>query len=175
MEMAKVTSKGQITIPVSIRRRLQINEGDKLLFINRPDGVVMVNPDKLQGGKPDEVYEEEVYAGQPAASAGRKTASAAEPAAAPNAQTATGAAHAKTSTFVYMDTGEPAPDEEVTSVDTPEKPEYTDKEEPPIPPQPQRVRAPVPDPVYPAKSGAQVKGLDIGALLDEIRSIGSNI
>jgi len=47
MEMAKVTSKGQITIPVSIRRRLQINEGDKLLFIDRPDGVMMVNPDLL--------------------------------------------------------------------------------------------------------------------------------
>ena len=47
MEMAKVTSKGQITIPVSIRRRLHINEGDKLLFIDRPDGVMMVNPDLL--------------------------------------------------------------------------------------------------------------------------------
>ena len=45
MDMAKVTSKGQITIPVSIRKRLGINEGDKLLFIDRPDGVMMVNPD----------------------------------------------------------------------------------------------------------------------------------
>ena len=51
MEMAKVTSKGQITIPVSIRRRLDINEGDKLLFIDTPEGVVMVNPDQLPGGK----------------------------------------------------------------------------------------------------------------------------
>jgi len=49
MEMSKVTSKGQITIPVSIRRRLQIKEGDKLLFIDRPEGVVMVNPDMLPG------------------------------------------------------------------------------------------------------------------------------
>ena len=47
MEMAKVTSKGQITIPISIRKRLKINEGDKLLFIDRPDGVMMVNPDML--------------------------------------------------------------------------------------------------------------------------------
>ena len=51
MEMAKVTSKGQITIPVSIRRRLGINEGDKLLFIDRPEGVMMVNPDMLPGGQ----------------------------------------------------------------------------------------------------------------------------
>ena len=45
MEMAKVTSKGQITIPVSIRKRLSINEGDKVLFLETSDGVVMVNPD----------------------------------------------------------------------------------------------------------------------------------
>ena len=55
MEMAKVTSKGQITIPVSIRKRLQINEGDKLLFIDRPDGVMMVNPDLL-GSSQDVEY-----------------------------------------------------------------------------------------------------------------------
>ena len=51
MEMAKVTSKGQITIPVSIRKRLGINEGDKLLFIDSPEGVVMVNPDALSTGQ----------------------------------------------------------------------------------------------------------------------------
>ena len=51
MEMAKVTSKGQITIPVSIRRRLKINEGDKLLFIDRPDGVMMVNPGMLESAQ----------------------------------------------------------------------------------------------------------------------------
>ncbi|MCL2227714.1 MAG: AbrB/MazE/SpoVT family DNA-binding domain-containing protein [Oscillospiraceae bacterium] len=55
MEMAKVTSKGQITIPVSIRRRLSINEGDKLLFIDRPEGVIMVNPDMLPGAEHDSV------------------------------------------------------------------------------------------------------------------------
>lgn len=45
VEMAKVTSKGQITIPVSIRKRLNINEGDKVLFLDTTDGVMMVNPD----------------------------------------------------------------------------------------------------------------------------------
>ena len=45
MEMAKVTSKGQITIPVSIRKRLGIKEGDKILFLDTADGVMMVNPD----------------------------------------------------------------------------------------------------------------------------------
>ncbi|MDR1132271.1 MAG: AbrB/MazE/SpoVT family DNA-binding domain-containing protein [Oscillospiraceae bacterium] len=44
MELAKVTSKGQVTIPVSIRKRLGIKDGDKLLFIEKPEGVIMVNP-----------------------------------------------------------------------------------------------------------------------------------
>jgi len=57
LEMAKVTSKGQITIPVSIRRRLNINEGDKLLFIDSPDGVIMVNPDMLPAARGAEKLE----------------------------------------------------------------------------------------------------------------------
>lgn len=35
MELAKVTSKGQVTIPMDIRRKLGIREGDKNLFIRR--------------------------------------------------------------------------------------------------------------------------------------------
>ena len=50
MEMAKVTSKGQITIPVSIRKRLGIREGDKVLFLDTAEGVVMLNPDTLSPG-----------------------------------------------------------------------------------------------------------------------------
>ncbi|NBD33576.1 MAG: AbrB/MazE/SpoVT family DNA-binding domain-containing protein, partial [Cyanobacteria bacterium] len=33
MELAKVTSKGQITIPVEIRKQLNLKPGDKVLFI----------------------------------------------------------------------------------------------------------------------------------------------
>ena len=44
MELAKVTTKGQITIPIAIRKRLGIKDGDKLLFVEKQDGVVMVNP-----------------------------------------------------------------------------------------------------------------------------------
>ena len=62
MEIAKVTSKGQITIPVSIRRRLGINEGDKLLFIDRPEGVIMVNPNMFQSEDGD-LLNAESYAG----------------------------------------------------------------------------------------------------------------
>ena len=44
MELAKVTSKGQVTIPIAIRKKLGIKDGDKLLFVEKPDGVIMVNP-----------------------------------------------------------------------------------------------------------------------------------
>ena len=43
MELAKVTSKGQITIPVAIRRLLGIREGDKVLFVEEGDKVVLMN------------------------------------------------------------------------------------------------------------------------------------
>ena len=32
MELAKMTSKGQLTVPVSIRKKLGIGAGDQLLF-----------------------------------------------------------------------------------------------------------------------------------------------
>ena len=44
MELAKVTGKGQVTIPAGIRKRMGIKDGDKLLFIENPDGVIMINP-----------------------------------------------------------------------------------------------------------------------------------
>jgi len=43
MELAKVTSKGQITIPVEIRRKLGIKNGDKILFMEEGGKVYMMN------------------------------------------------------------------------------------------------------------------------------------
>ena len=43
MELAKVTSKGQVTIPVEIRRKLGIKNGDKVLFIEESGRVYMMN------------------------------------------------------------------------------------------------------------------------------------
>ena len=40
MEIAKVTSNGQITIPADIRRRMNIKDGDKMLFLESDDGVL---------------------------------------------------------------------------------------------------------------------------------------
>lgn len=43
MELAKITSKGQITIPVDIRRKLGVKEGDKVLFIEEAGRVYILN------------------------------------------------------------------------------------------------------------------------------------
>ncbi|MDR1490301.1 MAG: AbrB/MazE/SpoVT family DNA-binding domain-containing protein [Desulfovibrio sp.] len=42
MNLAKVSANGQVTVPAAIRRRLQLKEGDKLLFIEH-DGHIMID------------------------------------------------------------------------------------------------------------------------------------
>lgn len=44
MELAKITSKGQITLPISIRRALKLKDGDKVAFIEKNGQYVLVNP-----------------------------------------------------------------------------------------------------------------------------------
>ena len=43
MELAKVTSKGQVTIPVEIRRKPGIKSGDKVLFMEGSGRIYMMN------------------------------------------------------------------------------------------------------------------------------------
>jgi AbrB family looped-hinge helix DNA binding protein len=43
MELAKVTSKGQITIPKDIREKLNIKTGDKVIFIEEGNKIVFAN------------------------------------------------------------------------------------------------------------------------------------
>ncbi len=47
MEIAKLSSKGQITIPVAIRELLQLNQGDKVLFIVEDGKVCICNANAL--------------------------------------------------------------------------------------------------------------------------------
>lgn len=44
METATLTSKGQITIPVAVRDRLGLRRGDRIAFHIREDGVVEIQP-----------------------------------------------------------------------------------------------------------------------------------
>lgn len=57
MELAKVTSKGQVTIPVAIRNLLGIREGDKLLFIEEGKKVVLMNASTNALLKAQEAFE----------------------------------------------------------------------------------------------------------------------
>ena len=43
MELARMTSKGQLTVPASIRKKLGISTGDQLLFYER-DGQIVLAP-----------------------------------------------------------------------------------------------------------------------------------
>ena len=42
MNLARVSSNGQITVPVEIRRELKIKAGDKILFFRKENGDVVV-------------------------------------------------------------------------------------------------------------------------------------
>ena len=43
MNLAKISSNGQITVPVEIRRFLKLKEGDKILFLQRDNGEVVID------------------------------------------------------------------------------------------------------------------------------------
>ena len=47
MELAKVTTRGQITLPLEIRRRLKVGEGDKVVFFEENGRIVVENAAKL--------------------------------------------------------------------------------------------------------------------------------
>ena len=59
MELAKVTTKGQITIPKSIRDLLDLKEGSKILFIQKGNDVVIQNSAMLALEKIQKAFEGE--------------------------------------------------------------------------------------------------------------------
>lgn len=48
MNLARVSSNGQITVPVEIRRKLNIKEGDKIIFLENANGeIILQNSSKI--------------------------------------------------------------------------------------------------------------------------------
>ncbi|RCW48168.1 MULTISPECIES: AbrB/MazE/SpoVT family DNA-binding domain-containing protein [unclassified Halanaerobium] len=43
MELARISSKGQITIPIEIRKKLNLKEGDKVLFVEEGENIFVLN------------------------------------------------------------------------------------------------------------------------------------
>jgi len=43
LTLAKVSANGQVTVPIEIRRKLNLKEGDKILFIERENGEIIIN------------------------------------------------------------------------------------------------------------------------------------
>ncbi|MCG9969925.1 AbrB/MazE/SpoVT family DNA-binding domain-containing protein [Pelotomaculum terephthalicicum JT] len=43
MELAKITTRGQITIPIEIRKKLGVKDGDKVIFIEENGRIIMEN------------------------------------------------------------------------------------------------------------------------------------
>jgi len=43
MELAKITTRGQITIPLEIRRKLGVKDGDKVVFLEQDGRIIMEN------------------------------------------------------------------------------------------------------------------------------------
>jgi len=47
METAKITSRGQVTIPIDIRKKLGVREGDKVIFFEDQNRIIVVNAAKI--------------------------------------------------------------------------------------------------------------------------------
>ena len=48
MDAAKITSKGQVTIPADVRKAVGVHEGDKLLFVRMDDGSITLRNSNLE-------------------------------------------------------------------------------------------------------------------------------
>ncbi|HBF59476.1 AbrB/MazE/SpoVT family DNA-binding domain-containing protein [Exiguobacterium sp.] len=61
MELSKLTSKGQITIPKKIRQALQMEEGDRVAFIEEDGFVIMAKADLKQLHDLQDILSDETF------------------------------------------------------------------------------------------------------------------
>lgn len=47
MELAKISVRGQITLPLEIRKKLKVGEGDKVVFLEENGRIFVENAAKL--------------------------------------------------------------------------------------------------------------------------------
>ena len=59
MELAKITTRGQLTLPVEIRRKLKVREGDKVVFFEENGRIMVENAAKLAFARVQEAFDGE--------------------------------------------------------------------------------------------------------------------
>jgi antitoxin PrlF len=47
MDIARISAKGQVTIPIEIRKKLGLKEGDKVIFIEKDNNIILLNSNRL--------------------------------------------------------------------------------------------------------------------------------
>lgn len=47
MDVARVSVKGQVTIPIEIRKKLGLKEGDKVVFMEQGGNIIVMNSNRL--------------------------------------------------------------------------------------------------------------------------------
>jgi len=55
MDVAKITSRGQITIPIDVRKKLGLKEGDKVIFIEEGGNIIFRNMQKAFEGEAEKL------------------------------------------------------------------------------------------------------------------------
>lgn len=63
MSTASLTSKGQITVPIEVRKKLGLKTGDRVVFIEQEDGAFVV---KAKTGNIMDLYGSLKWSGTPA-------------------------------------------------------------------------------------------------------------
>ena len=59
MELAKITTRGQLTLPIEIRRKLKVGEGDKVVFFEENGRIMVENAAKLAFARVREAFDGE--------------------------------------------------------------------------------------------------------------------
>ncbi|MBO5143494.1 MAG: AbrB/MazE/SpoVT family DNA-binding domain-containing protein [Clostridia bacterium] len=59
MELAKVTTKGQVTIPKAIREKLNLKDGSKIIFLQKGNDIIIKNSAMLALEKIQDAFEGE--------------------------------------------------------------------------------------------------------------------
>jgi AbrB family looped-hinge helix DNA binding protein len=57
MDIAKVTAKGQLTVPKAVREKLNLETGSKVVFLQKGDDLVVRNAETLTGKAPKDASE----------------------------------------------------------------------------------------------------------------------